>query len=216
MKFIKKLHDIIDFYAGKNEGYQHSPSDKDMAIHEAQIELFEELYSYYPKNTRINRILDPFKKSGVVLLQNGKGDLPPDFLREREVYVRDTDDSVEMLDDHQWSDAVKDPVSKPSVLSPIGKIDADQDAIKLFVRPLDVPAVSLNYFRRPVRPNYAFVVSGTRYVYDDEASTDIEFKEELHHLLVKQVLSKYGITIRDNDLITYGELQKQQNLPESP
>lgn len=210
MKSIKDLHDLIDKFAGKNEASIQSPTEKDLAIYYSSLDLQEELYAQYPVNIKYNRYLDPFKKQDTLSVQAGNVTLPEDFFRERSFLTNDQR-PIELLDDHQWNFAINDPVAQPSVSYPIGTIENVNDSSSLILLPsTGITEVTIKYFRKPVKQKFAFTLDGSRYVYDDENSIDIEFGEELFPKLVPKVLSQFGIEIRDEMLVRYFEGQKAQ------
>jgi hypothetical protein len=60
----------------------------------------------------------------------------------------------------------------------------------------------------PIRPVYAYTVSGDDYIYNDSGSTDIEFDPLWHDTIVNRVLANLGINSRDLQVLGYSDKEK--------
>jgi len=78
--------------------------------------------------------------------------------------------------------------------------------------PQDIARVEFTYLRQPVDPVWNFTVVNGRPVYDPLTSVDLEAPDEAIDEIAMIALSLFGINIRDNELISYSEAQKAQNL----
>jgi hypothetical protein len=68
--------------------------------------------------------------------------------------------------------------------------------------------VTVTYIATPVKPVYAYTLSGEDYIYDDVNSVDIEFPDVLHDDIMNRVLSNLGIAMRDGQLTQFSDQQK--------
>ena len=78
--------------------------------------------------------------------------------------------------------------------------------------PSDVARVEFTYLRKPIDPVWSFTVVNGRPVYDPLTSINLEAPEESADEIAMIALSLFGINIRDQELISYSEAQKAQNL----
>lgn len=78
--------------------------------------------------------------------------------------------------------------------------------------PSNVGRVEFTYLRQPIDPVWNFTVVNGRPVYDPLTSVDLEAPDEAVDEIAMIALSLFGINIRDNELISFSEAQKAQNL----
>lgn len=78
--------------------------------------------------------------------------------------------------------------------------------------PADVGRVEFTYLRKPIDPVWNFTVVNGRPVYDPTTSVDLEAPDEAVDEIAMIALSLFGINIRDQELISFSEAQKAQNL----
>jgi len=78
--------------------------------------------------------------------------------------------------------------------------------------PSDIGRVEFTYLRQPIDPVWNFTVVNGRPVYDPLTSVDLEAPDEAVDEIAMIALSLFGINIRDNELISFSEAQKAQNL----
>ena len=83
----------------------------------------------------------------------------------------------------------------------------------LEVYPANVGQVELTYLRKPVDPVWAFTVSASgRPVYDPANSVDLEAPDDAINEIVMMALSMAGINLREDQVINYAEMNKQQGI----
>lgn len=78
--------------------------------------------------------------------------------------------------------------------------------------PSDIGRVEFTYLRKPKDPVWAFKVENNRPVYDKDNSIDLEAPDEAVDEIAMIALSLLGINLRDQELISFSEAQKAQNL----
>jgi hypothetical protein len=78
--------------------------------------------------------------------------------------------------------------------------------------PANVGRVEFTYLRKPIDPVWNFTVVNGRPVYDPITSVDLEAPDEAVDEIAMIALSLFGINIRDQELISFSEAQKAQNL----
>jgi hypothetical protein len=78
--------------------------------------------------------------------------------------------------------------------------------------PSNVGTVIFTYLRMPETPMWAFTVVNNRPVYDPANSVDVDIQEISTSEVVMNVCNFLGINLRENDLIQYSELKKQEGV----
>lgn len=214
MKFIKDIHDLVNFLAGKNIASKYAPEKIDLVIHEVSQSMFTDYHDHYAKNEKIARIMDVFKRTAEITISNGIGELPPDFAFNREMYLT-SGVAIDLVEDNFWAKRVSRKLAGPSLTNPIARIEAQLDEsmkVEVSVGGETLPdgKIVAHYFRYPIKPEYKYTVSGTRYVYNDGASTDVDWPVVMFPVLKAKVLSALGINLRESQLIQYSELMKSQ------
>jgi hypothetical protein len=68
--------------------------------------------------------------------------------------------------------------------------------------------VFLTYLREPQTPVWGYIISNERPVYDSSSSIDIDAPEESFNKIAMGVLALLGISIREEQLIQYAEMNK--------
>lgn len=212
-KFIKEIHDLVNFLAGKSLATKQPPEKIDMVLYEVVVDLFNSYYKHYVKTQEISDFLLPFKRTKTLTVSNGVADLPLDYQHMRAVRTL-AKLKIDLVEDKFWDGRVNSKVVPPSATNPIARIEVpESDATKRIIEVIPSQNVIVEYFKAPTKPRYAYDVVLTKYVYNDTDSTDVEFSPLLFPEIKKRVLSGLGINIRDRDLTVYAEQSKQTEQP---
>ena len=111
----------------------------------------------------------------------------------RSVFVREDNNSVTIY---------------PPASSTTWNIDTDSNDI------VDVEGFEVSYYRVPTRPNWGYVVTGEKALYNDDTSTNFELHEGEEENLVSRILMLAGVAIQKLDVQQAGaqdiQLIKQQ------
>lgn len=211
-KFIQDIHDLFGLLAGKNIATQQPPERIDKVLHEVIIGIFNDHYDHYVKNQKISDFLLPFKRQKLMTLTAGKDNLPTDYGHLRSVTL-ENGTKVSVIEDKFWPYRATRKVSPPSATDPICRIEnqeADPFTAKIEVLPANTAKVVFYYFKTPRKAVYAYTKVVNRYVYDDANSVDVEFGYLLFPQIALKVLSRFGINLREQQLINYAEQMKTQ------
>ncbi|MEJ7644276.1 MAG: hypothetical protein WKF87_06755 [Chryseolinea sp.] len=210
MKFIEDIHELVNFLAGKNIATKQPPEKIDMVLYEVVIDLFNGYYDNYVKTQKISDYLLPFKRTSTLVMTAGIAELPATYQHVRALRS-DLGKKIDIVEDKFWDGRVNSKVCPPSVPNNIiARIEVpESDSLKRILQVVPVQgSVVLEFFKAPDKPKYAFTLTGTRYVYDEENSIDVEFSPLLFNDIKKRVLSGLGINLRDRDLTNYSEQAK--------
>ena len=210
-KFIQEFYNFLSFVEGSDITARRPPEKIDEALYFVIVEEFGKWLDHYVKTKKIDEMLGHFKRRADVAMTTGVGNLPPDYqlwrsLRAVHPTVSGKTMKVEVIEDLYWNDRVDRAVGKVSLDRPIAQIEyskGDTPARKLEVLPVSIATIQLAYFKRPTKPKYAYTVEGTRYVYDDVNSIDIEFSLLNYPSLLYQVGQMVAVNINSGHLYQY-------------
>lgn len=111
---------------------------------------------------------------------------------------------IDILKDNEVAERLSNQITKPDNSSPCAELDSGY--IQLY--PSSLNNVSLVYIKKPSDPIWGFTVTNNEQVYDSATSTNIELPFQLVPNLIRRVCSYFGISVRQQDVLTYME-QKQ-------
>lgn len=212
-KFVQDIHDLAEFLAGKNIATKYAPEKIDLKLYEVSLDLFTSYYDHYAKTQKISRFLMPFIRKVEQDVTGGRTPVPGDFEFNRRLTLHDDKTRVELIEDHFWDKRVNRKLGGPSLTRPIARIEdigGDEPELSFEVVPSTIDKLIIYYFKKVNKPKYAYTKSGTRYVYDDGASVDVEWSHLLFPELMTKTLNGLGINLREQQVIQYTEQMRQQ------
>lgn len=212
-KFIQEFYGFLSFIEGKDIASERPPEEIDQAVYLVIVDEFNKWLDHYVKTKKVSAILENFKRRKDISLTAGKGTLPPDYAIWRVLYKDDGKTRIDVVEDLYWNDRATRSLGKISETRPIARIDFSKDVApvkQLEVLPSTLTVCELLYFKAPAHPKYAYTIEGTRYVYDDVNSVDIEFSLLNYPNLVISVSQLIGIHIRENQLFQYMQVLKSE------
>jgi hypothetical protein len=209
--FIQKIHTLFALLEGKNLATTRPPEEIDAALEMVLQDLFNKYLDHYVKTKKIETYLLPFKKIGEITLNNsGSGDLPGDYALYEQVWLTDRTTKVTMIPNDFWHSRRNRKLGAPSATTPIAKLEvlgASVPSITVYPVPAD-KKVSMDYFKKIATPRYGYTISGTRYVFDESTSVDVEFPQGLYPDIMNRLLQSFGITLREGQLFEMMERAK--------
>jgi hypothetical protein len=210
-KLVYEIHSLYNFLAGKNIATKQSPAVIDSVLYEVVISVFNEHYDHYVKTQKISDYLLPFKREKNTDLTNGIAPVPGDMLHLRYI-TKEDGTQIDIIEDKFWAKRVKRMVGPVSEDRPIARIEDTGETTPtkvIEVLPHTLTTCKFYYFKKPTKPVYAYTVTGSRYVYNDAGSTDVDFDIGLLPQLTLKLLSRFGINLREQQVIMYAEQMKQ-------
>lgn len=211
-KFIEDIHNLYNLLAGKNIATKQPPERVDQVFWEITIGIFNDHYDHYVKTQKISDYLLPFKRKAEISLTNGVAPLPPDYEHVRLVET-EAGENVPVIEDKFWPGRARRKLDPPTATKPICRIEnsiAETPVRQIQLVPSTVPKVFLYYFKTPAKAVYAYEKVGNRYVYNEAGSVDSEFSPLLFPQIAMKLLSRFGINLREQQLIQYAETMKAQ------
>ena len=233
---IDDLYSFVQFIANKEQSGYIKPSQFNLAVDRAQMQLFMERYNNpaeyqpgrpiprvsYQQTQKISDDLLPFIRRRAYTL-NAQGRLRwtrvtrymhISSIRAHYEYEDDCGNRtilkkrVKVVDDAEVSDYLNSPITMPTVDYPIAAMYDDF----LQIYPVTVSMIDLTYLTRPPAGEWAWNVANNQPVYDATASTDLVWSDELFNEIAIRILSFVGINLREMSISQYSETKKQQGI----
>lgn len=217
---IQEVAEFLLFILNKKNGTWYTPDEVCSILDRGQMSLYSDLQPKYSTSEHIKDALSPFRAtydftpsntvSGVIVVPSNSNflnllDIQITFqISNRTVYW-----SIPMVNEDEKSAALNSQVDPVSSASPIGEVLAPR-FYKIY--PIQGYTGTVTYFRRPVKPVFAYTVISQRViVYDPVNSVQLEWSEEwLNAIIVKALLSA-GINISSGEIATFAEQKSQEN-----
>lgn len=206
-KFIKTIVDRINLLNRKGLSPYYSPDQLVEEVHNASLELWRKCVQDFERTQLISVYLDPFRDVDTVALTSGSGTLATSKGQYRTGILLPTSDiTVTLVDIAHWGDRVNDSIRVADTTHPIARIDN----ATITVRPTSLTSIKIYFLKKPTRPVYAFSVVDDDYVYNDGASSDFEWTEEVHGDITERVLKSLGLSQREGTLIQYSDMEQRK------
>ena len=204
-KAIFNIHSRIQLALKKGIGSYYAPEKIDAEIQSESLNLWNKYVAMYEKDADITAVMDTFRRTESVVLTGGVGTMTAAY--QRPVAVADSSGvKIDIVDIAMWYDRISHPLKTPSTTYPVCTFENKT----ITVRPTSLASCVVKYLKYPTPPVYAYSVSGTRYIYDDAASTEIEWPIIVHDYIVNRVLASLGLNIRENAVIQYSNIEQQK------
>lgn len=184
----------ISYYTDIKPKYATSQLVKDT------LAIFRAAYNFTPTNTISGYIVVPSDSNYLDLL---------DIQITYQISNRTVYSPVKMINEDERAIRLNSQVDPVTITSPVG----EQTAPRYFrLYPISGYTGTVTYFRRPIAPVFAYnVISGRVIVYNQAASTQLEWRvTEVVPLLLK-ALRSVAPNLTDNDIAEFANMATQGN-----
>lgn len=217
---LQVIQDTLNFFINKSQGVFYDPEEIDQMLDNAQLSLYNDYYIKFATSQRLDDALAPFKTTYTFTNGTSPDGLvatPDDYLDLLDVYtiIMDATNTPRrrpcpVLAEDQITYRYNSQVIPMSVTDPFCNVVANWD-IQLYPK---VPQAGvITYLKRPVAPVFVYsLVSGRVIVYDQNASTQLEWGSKDCLSIIMKALSFAGCNISENDILQYAETKDQQNI----
>jgi len=236
---INDLYKFVQFISNKEQSGYVKPSEFNMAVDRAQMQLFMERYNNpaeyqpgrpiprvsYQQTQKISDDLRPFIKKSVKTLASGKllWSTLNDYIHISSLRVNYNSTNncgetttkkkgVKVVDDAELSTYLDSSLLKPTDRYPIAAIY--NGYLQLY--PETINKLEITYLSRPQRPSdgefWKYSISNDLPIYNPSASTNLAWSDELFNEIAIRVLSFIGINLRETVLSQYAEVKKTQGI----
>ena len=195
-KLVKQIVDLIGLATDNGISQHFSFTQICDAIQGAQVTLQRELNNRIKNDKSARNLMLPFEVRNAAITVTAKiGSLPVDFLDEIEVYSTAGPIIIkEETNFRRRRRTTGDPIDTIADRVNTGKIFGDSGTKKIELEQQITP-ITMHYYRLPVKPVYVAPVTSGYPVYDDAASTDVEFSDAVHDILVMKTCEILGVPI---------------------
>jgi hypothetical protein len=215
---VNTVYQTVLALANKEQRGYITPQEFNLFANQAQMTIFEQYFYDLNQFTRLPGN-DTSYSDMVNLLEekislfevnnasvNSGGALPNDLYKIQDVRFRDK--SVEYVTRKEYTEAINVPLCKPTDKKPVyikhgNSINVYGDNV--------IDSVNMSYVRKPISPNWTYIIVDNNAVYNENASDHRNF--ELHSSeqteLVNKILGYAGITLKDNSLYQIATAQEQ-------
>lgn len=217
---LQEAFDFLNFWINKYTGAWYTISELELVVDRGQMSLYEDLQPQYAISQRVKDALSPFRaKYNFLPINNPNGLITvpnPNYINLLDLQITYTDSSgrfnynpIKMYNEDERANRLMSQINPVTAEDPIGEV-AGFAQFQLYPQ---VPYTgTVTYFRRPVKPVFGYTVQGGRViVYNPLTSTQLEWPENWHNVLLMKALSSIGINIGEQDILQYAELKNQSN-----
>lgn len=212
--------DFLNFWINKSLGAYYPIAELEMIVDRGSLSLYEDLQPKYATSERIKDALAPFRAtypftpsntiSGYIVIPSNSNYLNLlDVQIQYQISNRTLYYGVAMVNEDVRPGRLNSQIDPVTITSPVGEVVAPR-YIRLY--PLSGYTGTVTYFRRPVKPVFAYtVISGRVIVYDPINSVQLEWPENWQNAVLMKALSSIGINLSDNEVSQYAELKTRSN-----
>lgn len=211
------IHKFIDQEANKSQNGWFTPEEKDRALHQASLMLYDDCFKAYALSQDAQDDLAPFKKAYNFTNStsvNGLINLPDNYQHFLGGYVQLYDNvrnmpiyqSFDVVNDDELADRISSQVIPVSASKPVGQW-AGKGKIQLW--PKAESAGYVSYLKFPDRPELVYIMDGREIVYDGSNSSQLEWDELNTRKIIMGAIQLLGITIDADKLIQVTQGLKQ-------
>jgi hypothetical protein len=217
---LQEIFDFLNFWINQKTGSWYTISELESLVDRGQMAYYSDNKSKYATSQLIQEILSPFLAtydftpsntvSGYIVIPSNSNYLDMlDVQIEYTISNRTIYYGVPFPNKDERAMRLNSQIDPVTVTSPIGEMMAPR-FIRLY--PLSGYTGTATYFRRPVKPVFAYnVISGRVIVFDEANSTNIEWREtEIVPVLLK-ALESISVNLPDNALAQFSEAKTQGN-----
>lgn len=217
---INECVDFLNFWIAKERGAYYTIPELTELIDRGQMSYYSDIKPKYATSQLVKEILSPFKRkydftpsntiSGYIVIPSNVDyldllDVQITFqISNRTIYV-----GVDMVNEDERADRLNSQIDPVTITSPIGEMDIPR-FIKLF--PTAGYTGTVTYFKRPVKPVFAYtVISGRVIVYDSSNSTQLEWRDSETEFILLKSLSSIGINLQAQDVANFAQIKTESN-----
>lgn len=216
---LNEVYILLNFYLNKAQGSWYPPEELTRIVDRAQKTLYNTYYTKYATSQRLDDALAPFKVDFQFTLVTTPGGLiptPDGYLDLLGIYTLVTGGDnitrkrpVEIVSEEELIYRLNSQVVEVTFNDPIGIIKENWN-VQLY--PSQPQAGIMMYLREPVAPVYAYaLVSGRVIVYNQGASTQLEWSDKDIEAIILIALNGLGINLGEADILQWSEIKTQQN-----
>lgn len=216
---INDVYLFVQDLINKNQNGYLPPAEFNRLINQAQYSRFNELYGKpeqfaavnmpvakiaYARTQEISEKLSPFIITSPLTFASGSVAVPSDLVHA--VSITAGGKAVKRVEFDRLANYINSTIDNPTAEYPI----YSQRDTTYNIYPSTIASGSLTYLRLPTAAVWGFTVVGDEPVYDAGASVNLEWDTTEITNIAMKLLSMYGISVKDQQVVNYAEQQKVQ------
>lgn len=217
---LQEAYNHLNFWINKKTGAWYSLEELDAITDRGQISLYSDIQPQYATSQHIKDALAPFRRtwnftpsdtvSGVIPVPSNLNYLNLlSITISYDISGRTMYAPVTMVNEDEIGNRLNSQIDPVTVTSPIGEQLAP-GFFRLF--PLSGYTGDIKFFRRPAAPHFVYTTISERViVYDDAASTQLEWPENWQNAVLLKALNSAGINLDDQEIQQFSEMKTGQN-----
>jgi hypothetical protein len=208
---LQIVHNRLRFYIDKSKNDWYPPGELDNTLDDAQLELFTQLAPQYGATQKVHDSLLPFKEEygfSNAASPGGLITLPANYQHLLAVETQILDGTTtlylaaELLNESQISTRRSSQLIPLSVKTPVCLLKKGK---KVQLYPAVPSAGTVYYLRKPAAPVFVYTPNGRQLVYNQNASTQLEWDDPSIEKIIYKTLSLLGINLKDGEAIQVGD-----------
>ena len=214
---LQDVFNELNFYINKYTGSYYTPEEICEILDLGQMAVYSDYKPRYATSQLIKDALSPFRSVYNFTTQVSGYVIVPDTtyldLLDLQIYFQISNRTVyygvKMVNEDERADRLNSQTDPVTSTSPIG----EQTAPRTFrLYPASAYNGNVTYLRRPVKPVFAYTtISGRVIVYNQLASTQLEWRDTEIPIIIIKALASTGINLRAEDVQQWAQVKEQSN-----
>lgn len=217
---LQESFDFLQFWINKKIGAWYTIPELELTVDRGSISLFSDMRPRYARDEVVKDALAPFRQeyqftpsntvSGVIVVPSNS-----DFIALLDIRINFAISnitryySVEMVNEDEIANRLNSQLNPVTVTSPVGEVLAPR-FYRLY--PTSGYTGRVVYFKRPDKPVFAYtLISGRVIVFDEAASTNLNWPEDWQNAVLIKALSSIGINLTDSEISNYAQMKTKEN-----
>jgi hypothetical protein len=210
-KNIQGMHDFLNLLYRKGLTGYFPPLEIDVAIYNASKDLYLVEDRKYELTQELTDTFAVFKSTPLPLTipSNGQYPYPDDYNHLIGMLCSTSlNGIVQEIDEGMIGLKLANPLTPPTLQYPCCVLE--NDYIQFYPNS-SITGVTMTYLKYPIQPVYAYTIVNGRYVYNDSASVDVEWRITDINKVTIRALEYLGITLSDQVLAAFGDSIQKKN-----
>ncbi len=218
---IQECLDFLNFWINKSLGSYYPPDELIDIIDRGQMALYNDYQPKASTSQRIKDALSPFKETFQITPANSVDGIvtidDENYLNLLDISIRYAVSAVPrtvqvpimLYNEDERAERLNSQIDPVTITSPIGE-QVGVGSFQLY--PESQYFGKATYYRRPVKPVYAYnVISGRVFVYDADNSVQLEWNETQQNEVLLKALESIGINLGDAAIAQWSAAKTQNN-----
>ena len=221
---LLEAHNFIRYILQKERGGWVAPEEIDDVLYRGGWMFYNKEYDSYAINQELKDSLSTFStKFNFVTTANAQIQLPIDPLSNPcyehllSIFVQYYDNknksvrykSIKLLSEDEIAERLDSQILQPTISDPTGE-QLGKGLFQLY--PKVIFGGNGYYLRQPAKPVFAYTMDGRSIIYNQSASTQMEWNASSMNKVLILAIGLAGVNIGDREIVQYSEAKNQQDI----